>query len=136
MAMKPRVIYTAGVFDICHAGHLNFLWQSKRLGDILVVGVVSDHGCAAYKGLFPDRNQQQRIRDIERLGFVDVVVPQTGTDPSTNLERFRPDIMTHGDDWTELREGHETLTRLGVEWVTIPYTEGVSSTQLREAGHG
>jgi len=127
-----KVIYTAGVFDILHRGHLNILMASKALGDILVVGVVSDAGCNAYKGFFPTEKLQHRIRAIERLGFVDVVVPQPTTDPTPLLERFRPDVMTHGDDWTQLREGAETIERLGVEWRLIPYTEGVSSTRLRE----
>lgn len=127
-----KVIYTAGVWDMLHRGHLNFLWESKALGDVLVVGVVSDAGCAAYKGHRPLENAQMRRRAIEALGFVDVVVCQATTDPTPELERFRPDVMTHGDDWPRLREGHETLQRLGIEWKLIPYTPGISSTQLRE----
>lgn len=128
----PRVIYTAGVFDLLHRGHLNLLMASKALGDVLVVGVVTDAGCHAYKGVWPAENTELRMRAIARLGFVDVVVPQLSTDPTKNLERFMPDAMTHGDDWTELREGQVTLDRLGVEWVTLPHTAGVSSTTLRE----
>jgi rfaE bifunctional protein nucleotidyltransferase chain/domain len=130
--MKPRVIYTAGCFDLLHAGHINLLWQSKQLGDVLVVGVVSDVGARAYKGRLPMENCQQRMQAIARLGFVDVVILQKGTDPTTMLERFQPAAMVHGDDWTELREGHDALERLGVEWVTIPYTPGISTTLLRE----
>ena len=130
----PRVIYTAGVFDLLHRGHLNILFASKALGDVLVVGVVSDAGCNAYKGVFPSQHVQLRVRALERLGFVDAVVIQPTTDPTPMLRRFRPDVMTHGDDWPQLREGHETLERLGVEWKLIPYTEGISSTLLREGG--
>ena len=129
----PRVIYTAGVFDLLHRGHINILWHSKQLGDVLVVGVVSDEGCAAYKGARPRQSVHLRVDVIERLGFVDVVTTQAGTDPSANLRRFRPDIMTHGDDWDHLREGHETLERLGIEWRTLPHTPGISSSMLREA---
>ena len=129
----PRVVYTGGVWDLLHVGHLRLLWASKALGDVLVVGVVSDAGCRAYKDVWPAEGMEIRMRAVARLGFVDVVVPQLGTDPTRNLERFRPDVMTHGSDWHRLREGHETLERLGVEWVTLPYTDGVTSTQLREA---
>ena len=129
----PRVVYTAGVFDLLHRGHLNFLWQSKQLGDILVVGVVSDSGTNAYKGIFPAEHQQHRIRKVKEIGFVDLVVNQSTTDPTPVLERIRPDIMTHADDWDRLQQGHETLERLGIEWVLIPYTEGISSTELRQA---
>jgi cytidyltransferase-like protein len=127
-----RVIYTAGVWDLLHRGHLNMMWRSKELGDVLVVGVVSDSGCAAYKGRRPAQNVQQRMEAVRRLGFVDVVEIQHGTDPSHNLIRFRPDVMTHGDDWSELLEGNDTLAELGIEFRLLPYTEGVSTTLLRE----
>jgi cytidyltransferase-like protein len=130
--MSARVILTSGVWDLLHAGHLNLLWESKQLGDVLIVGVVSDLGCYRYKGLYPRENSQVRRHRIERLGFVDVVVDQHGTDPTEHLERFRPAAMTHGTDWEQLREGHETLARLGIDFIRIPYTEGLSSTLLRE----
>jgi cytidyltransferase-like protein len=131
-----RIIFTAGVCDILHRGHLNMLWESKQLGDVLVVGVVSDAGCLAYKGKMPTQHAQHRIQAIRNLGFVDVVEYQPGTDPTALLERYRPDIMTHGTDWAELKEGHNTLRRLGVEWKLIPYTQGISSTELRKKRAG
>lgn len=126
-----RVIYTAGVFDLLHRGHLNMLHASRSLGDMLVVGVVSDGGTMAYKGRYPVQNIQQRVAAVARLSFVDVVVTQQTTDPTPMLERFLPDVMSHGSDWSQLREGHETLERLGIEWVLVPYTPGISTTQLR-----
>lgn len=130
----PRVVMTSGVFDLLHRGHLNLLWRAKALGDFLVVGVVSDAGAAAYKGQVPIENVQQRIRNVERVRCVDAVALQSGTDPSELLERFRPDILCHGDDWTRLRAGQETVERLGIEWVLLPYTPGVSTTLLRANG--
>ena len=126
-----RIVYTAGVWDLLHRGHLNLLWESKQLGDILVVGVVSDAGCNAYKGAFPAQHSQHRIRAIENFGFVDVVELQVTTDPTPLLERFRPDVFTHADgdgDWTELRE---RVRAMGAEYVNLPYTPGISSTALR-----
>ncbi len=128
-----KVVYTAGVFDLLHRGHLNLLWESKKLGDLLVVGVVSDVGCYAYKGLFPRQNIQLRLREIRRLDFVDVAVIQDETDPTPGLQRFMPDIFTHADGagtWSELRE---RVAAAGVEYVNIPYTEGISSTVLRRS---
>lgn len=126
----PRVIYCPGVWDLLHRGHLNMLWASKSRGDILVVGVVWDSGVFAYKGIYPVENLQQRMRRVRQLGFVDVVIDQRTTDPTSNLERFRPDALVHAG-WDRLREGHDSLERLGVEFVNLPYTEGVSSTELR-----
>ena len=62
----------------------------------------------------------------------DVVLYQPTTDPTPLLERVLPDVYCHGDDWERLREGHDTLERLGIEWKLIPYTAGVSTTLLRE----
>lgn len=128
---SPRVCYTAGVFDLLHVGHLRFLWRSKALGDVLVVGVVSDAGTAAYKSRRPVQNIQQRMEAVKRLGFVDVVEYQMGTDPTDNLERFRPDVFTHADgndEWSHLRKQVEAL---GIEYVNLPYTPDVSTTLLR-----
>jgi len=126
-----RVVYTAGVWDLLHRGHLNLLWESKQLGDILVVGVVSDAGCNAYKGFFPAQHSQHRMRAIENFGCVDVVELQATTDPTPLLERFRPDVFTHADgdgDWTELRE---RVRAMGAEYVNLSYTPGISSTAIR-----
>lgn len=136
MTDRPTIVYTAGVFDILHGGHLNLLNQSKQLGDILVVGVVSDEGCERYKGHRPHQVFSARMAAVRQIPWVDVVVGQLTTDPSENLRRFLPQIMTHADDWDRLREGHETLEELGIRWHLIPYTQGVSSTILRKAKGG
>jgi glycerol-3-phosphate cytidylyltransferase len=129
---EPRVVFTAGVWDLLHRGHLNMLWKSAQLGDILAVGVVSDAGCHAYKGVMPAENLELRMRALRRLPWVHMVLPQPTTDPSPLLERLQPCIMTHGDDWERLREGQATLERLGIEWRLLPYTPGITSTELRD----
>lgn len=126
------VCYTAGVFDLLHAGHLNLLRESARWGDLLVVGVVSDAGTAAYKGRRPVQDEATRLAVVRALEVVDFAVLQPTTDPTPVLEMLRPAVMTHGSDWDRLREGHASLERLGVKYVTIPYTDGVSTTLLRE----
>jgi cytidyltransferase-like protein len=130
-----KIVYTAGVWDLLHYGHLRFLRESAKLGDILVVGVVDCHGVYKYKGIHPEQPARHRMEAIQRLPWVHCVVPQATTDPTDNLYRFRPAIMTHGDDWDRLKAGHETLEALGIEYRTVPYTEGISSTQLRR-NHG
>lgn len=129
----PRVVFVPGCWSILHAGHVSILWRAKQLGDVLVVGVVSDAGVRDYKGRFPFDNVQMRIEAVRRLSFVDVVARQETTDPTPLLERFRPDVLVHGDEpnWQRLREGHDTLERLGIEFVLLPYTEGISTTILR-----
>jgi len=132
----PKVIYSAGVWDLLHTGHLNILRRSKALGDILVVGVVTDLGVAAYKPRPPIYNEHARLEIVRSLDCVDAAILQPGTDPSPILEFLaavgcRPAVMTHGSDWEELKEGQETLERLGIEWEILPYTPDVSTTRVR-----
>jgi len=129
-----RTVYTAGVFDLLHQGHLNILQASKDIagfGGQLVVGVVTDAGATAYKRT-PIQDEGTRAAVVRSLRMVDAVVMQDGTDPSPVLRTLRPDVMTHGDDWARLKEGQETLDELGIEWVLLPYTPGVSTTATLE----
>lgn len=125
-----KTIYTAGVFSLIHAGHLSLLERSKALageGGKLIVGVLTDDGAAAYKER-PVVPQDERFRMIAALGCVDAAFLQPGTDPSPVLLALaalgiRPAAMTHGADWSELREGNETLAALGIEFVILPLLE-------------
>lgn len=126
------VVYTAGVWDMCHEGHLNLLRASRKLGDMLVVGVVSDAGVEAYKGRRPVQSLGTRVAVLESLKMVDQVLVQPGTDPTPVVTKLRPQIMTHGDDWDRLLQGQDTLEQLGISFVRLPYTKGISSTLLRE----
>jgi cytidyltransferase-like protein len=126
-----RIIYTAGVWDLLHTGHLNILERSRALGDVLVVGVVSDAGVEAYKGRRPVQDERTRRAVVESLACVDLALIQPTTDPSPILEVLHPAVMTHSDEWERLREGHGTLERLGIEWITIPHTPEVSTTRIR-----
>lgn len=131
-----KIIYTAGVWDLLHTGHLNILRRSKALGDLLVVGVVTDIGVAAYKLRPPVYNEHARLEIVRSLDCVDAAILQPGTDPSPVLELLaavgcRPAVMTHGSDWEQLKEGKETLERLGIGWEIVPYTPDVSTTRVR-----
>lgn len=126
-----RIVYTAGVFDLLHTGHLNILERSRALGDVLVVGVVSDAGAEAYKGRRPVQDERTRRAVVESMSCVDLALIQPTTDPSPILGVLRPAVMTHGDDWDRLKVGQETVERLSIEWVLIPYTPDVSTTRIR-----
>lgn len=131
-----RIVYAPGCFDLLHRGHRRFLQQSKALGDFLVVGVLSDPGVAAYKR-WPIQSQEERRGNVADLRYVDLTVLQEGTDPSPVLDRLaylglKPDVLTHGSDWTELREGNETLRRLGIELRIVDYGTGGGTTGIIE----
>lgn len=124
-----NIVYTAGVFDLFHIGHLNILRASKALGDRLIVGVVSDKGTAEYKRQ-PVINERDRLEIVRNIKCVDEAYIQPTTDPTPLLESLRPHIFTHGNDWSRLLRGNDTLTSLGIEFVLLPYTPGISTSGL------
>ena len=129
-----RVVYTAGVFDLLHHGHRHIISESEKLGSRLIVGVVAD---ASYKGVIPEWSLERRLMEVAALPGVDLVMVQRGTDPSQSLLKLAhlgltPYAMTHGGDWDRLKEGHETLETLGINWVQVPLVGDISSTKIRE----
>jgi len=127
--MSLRIGYAPGCWDLLHDGHLNLLEHAKDLVDILVVGVVSDAGAEAYKRR-PIQSQDTRLRVVRALRVVDKALMQETTDPSPVLRQLLPHVLFHGDDWSALLEGNETLAELGIEFVLLPYTPGISTSQL------
>lgn len=127
-----KIVYIPGVFDCLHHGHLSIIKRAKELGDILVAGVVSDAGCMKYKGKLPLFDIHHRLDQVQALKWVDLAIIQRETDPTRELEVVQPDILVHGDEWDRLKEGHETLERLGIEFKLLPHTKGISSTLIRE----
>ncbi len=134
--MKKRV-YVGMSADLVHPGHLNILKKAAELGEV-IVGLLTDEAIAGYKRL-PFMNFEQRWEMVENIKGVSQVVPQTTLDYVANLERLKPDYVVHGDDWREgvqkktRQRVIDTLKRWGGELVEIPYTQGISSTQLHAA---
>ncbi len=129
-----KTVYVGMSADIIHPGHLNIIKEASKLGRV-VVGVLTDEAIASYKRL-PYLNYEQRSLVVKNLKGVDEVIPQTTLDYCPNLEKIKPDFVVHGDDW---KEGVQKETRQKVidklsEWggkvIEIPYTQGISSSQL------
>jgi phosphoenolpyruvate phosphomutase / 2-hydroxyethylphosphonate cytidylyltransferase len=135
-------VYVAMSADLIHPGHMNVLRHAAELGDV-TVGLLTDGAIASYKRL-PHMTFEQRKVVVENLKGVTEVVPQETLDYVPNLELLEPDFVVHGDDWRSgvqrrTRERViEALDRWGGRLVEVPYTEGISSTQLnasvREVG--
>lgn len=126
------IVYAAGVFDVIHTGHLNLLKRAKDLGDTLIVGVLSDEAASTYKPA-PVMPFGQRIRLTQALEWVDMAIPQEDTDATYLLKQIKPDILVHGDDHTPDWEiGQTWIEENGGEYVMLPYTKGVSSSQIKE----
>ncbi len=132
---KQRIVFTAGVWDILHVGHLNLLRRAKALGETLVVGVLTDEAAGRYKPR-PVMPFEQRLEIIRSLRMVDDFVRVDDTNATPVLEQLRPDILVHGSD-IDHKPGWEIgqtwMRENGRQFVVLPYTEGVSSTGLKTA---
>jgi phosphoenolpyruvate phosphomutase / 2-hydroxyethylphosphonate cytidylyltransferase len=133
MSSKPTV-YVGMSADLIHPGHINILQHAAKLGDI-TLGLLTDAAIASYKRL-PHMTYEQRKAVVENLKGVTEVIPQETLDYVPNLEKVKPDYVVHGDDWrsgvqAETRQRViDALKQWGGELVEVPYTQGISSTQL------
>lgn len=132
-----KIVYVGMSADLIHPGHLNVLKKAGELGDV-VVGLLTDAAIASYKRL-PLMTFEQRREIIENIKGISHVVPQTTLDYTPNLQLIKPDYVVHGDDWrTGVQQQTrqrviDTLAQWGGELVEVPYTQGISSTQLHKA---
>ena len=135
--MTEKIVYVGFSADLMHPGHINILKEANKYGQV-IVGLLTDAAIASYKRLpFLDYSQREQV--IANMKQVYKVVPQNTLDYRPNLEKIRPDIVIHGDDWktgvqSKIREQViETLKKWQGELIEIPYTDGISSTQLVKA---
>ena len=130
-------VYVGMSADLVHPGHLNVLKKAQELGEV-TVGLLTDEAIASYKRV-PFMEFEQRREVIENIKGVSRVIPQTTLDYVPNLEAMRPDYVVHGDDWKtgvqrQTRQRViDTLAQWGGKLVEVPYTKGISSTQLNKA---
>ena len=130
-----KIGYTTGVFDMFHVGHLNILRKAKAECDILIVGVSTDELVMSYKHKVPIIPFEQRKEIVAAIKYVDKVVTQSSRDKIKAYDDLHFDIMFVGNDWKGtpfFDKIEEELRKRNVEISYFPYTEGVSSTILRE----
>jgi glycerol-3-phosphate cytidylyltransferase len=130
-----KIGYTAGVFDLFHVGHLNILKRAKEQCEYLVVGVSTDELVMEYKNQLPIIPYHERMEIVEGIKYVDRVVPQVNRDKFSAWEALQFDVMFVGDDWKGsplFSEVEKKFKLVGVEIVYFPYTQGVSSTIVKQ----
>lgn len=128
------IIATFGIWDLFHRGHLQLLKRAKALGDILIVGVATDRLAEEYKRK-PIIPLEQRMEIVEAVRYVDAVVYYDSLDVAELLKNLDVDVMVVGGDWgrfPEQKRYGRYLERNGKRLVKIPYTEGISTTAIRE----
>lgn len=136
---KYKIGYTCGVFDLFHVGHLNLLERCKSMCDILIVGVCDDNYVRNIKHKEPVFSEEERLRICSSVGVVNaayLVDIETTNDKMLALEKFHFDVLFSGDDWKGSERYNKTekdFAALGVSIEYLPYTKGISTSQIKES---
>lgn len=133
-ARGRRVVFTNGVFDLLHPGHVRYLQAARREGDALIIGVNSDRSVRANKG--PSRPiiaEAERAELLAALACVDAVVVFDEETPADIIRRIQPDVLVKGADWAaDQIVGRDTVEARGGTVVRIPIEQGWSTTGILE----
>jgi D-beta-D-heptose 7-phosphate kinase/D-beta-D-heptose 1-phosphate adenosyltransferase len=137
-AVPGRLVFTNGVFDLLHPGHVDVLLSARRQGDALVVGVNTDASVARLKGpTRPIRTLAERTYVLAALGMVDAVVAFDEDTPLDLIVRLRPDVLVKGGDYTvETVVGAREVQNWGGRVAIVPLTAGQSTTSIIERLRG
>lgn len=129
---EKKIVFTNGCFDIMHVGHMRYLQEAAKLGDVLVVGLNSDASVKRLKG--PERpinTEHDRAEMMSALGFVDYVVIFEEDTPLELIKKIQPDVLVKGGDYSnEYVVGTNEVQARGGELVLIPFVEGKSTTNI------
>lgn len=133
-AAGKRIVFTNGVFDILHRGHLRYLQAARGHGDLLIVGLNSDASVRRNKGPSrPINPEQERAEVLEALTCVDAVAVFDDDTPADIIRRVQPDVLVKGADWpADQIVGRDTVEARGGRVILEPVEEGYSTTALIE----
>lgn len=128
------IVFTNGVFDLLHVGHLRYLQQARALGDALVVGVNSDRSVRANKGpLRPVTPQDERAEILAGLNCVDAVVIFDEETPRELIAALQPDVLVKGADWAaDAIVGRDIVEARGGRVVRVALEPGQSTSAILE----
>jgi rfaE bifunctional protein nucleotidyltransferase chain/domain len=130
--LNKKVVFTNGVFDILHYGHVDYLTKSKNLGDILIVGVNSDGSVKRIKGeKRPVINEKERALIVASLKPVDYVVLFDEDTPENLISAIIPDILVKGADWPlDKIAGKDIVEKNGGTVKTIKFVSEQSTSKI------
>ncbi len=131
-ACGKKIVFTNGCFDIIHAGHVKYLEEAKKLGDILVLGLNSDDSVSRLKGPSrPVNNQNDRAIVISALKSIDFVAIFDQDTPYELIGVVQPDVLVKGGDYNpDDIVGADIVRARGGKVVTIDFVEGKSTSSI------
>ncbi len=130
-----KKVYVIGVFDLFHRGHVEFLKKARSLGEKLIVAINGDEMVASYKRK-PFYSEHDRLEIVKACRFVDEAFIIRDYDNKEYIEKYEVDAIVHGNDWEinsyieQIRVTKEYLKERNVDLILVPYTSGVSTSQL------
>jgi D-beta-D-heptose 7-phosphate kinase/D-beta-D-heptose 1-phosphate adenosyltransferase len=132
-AHGKRIVFTNGVFDILHPGHVRYLREARALGDLLIVGVNSDRSVRSLNKA-PERPinpEAERAEVLAALGSVDAVVVFDEDTPLEIITALQPDVLVKGADWGEdAIVGRDVVQSRGGQVIRIRIVAGYSTTEI------
>jgi rfaE bifunctional protein nucleotidyltransferase chain/domain len=131
-AEGKRIVFTNGVFDLLHPGHVRYLQEARRLGDALIVGLNSDRSVRSNKGdARPINPEAERTEVLEALACVDGVVVFDEDTPHALIAAIQPDVLVKGADWAEdAIVGRDIVEARGGRVVRVAVEPGHSTTAI------
>jgi D-glycero-beta-D-manno-heptose 1-phosphate adenylyltransferase len=131
-AAGKTIVFTNGVFDLLHPGHVRYLQRARALGDALIVGLNSDRSVGAVKGAGrPITPEAERAEILAALACVDAVVVFDEDTPYAIVSALQPDVLVKGADWAENAViGRDLVEARGGTVVRVPVEPGYSTSAI------
>jgi len=133
-AAGKKLVFTNGVFDILHVGHVRYLQEARALGDALVIALNSDDSARKLKGEGrPLTKENDRAEILAALACVDYVTMFDELSPRSLIAELLPDVLVKGGDYTlDQIHGREEVEAAGGRVVSLPFVEGFSTSRIIE----
>lgn len=129
-----KIVFTNGVFDLMHYGHIDYLSKAASLGDVLIVGLNTDASVSKIKGPSrPINDEKSRLYVMASLFFVSGIILFDELTPINLISKIKPDVLVKGGDYKiEQIVGHEIVKARGGEVIVIDFVPGYSTSALEK----
>lgn len=133
-AQGKRLVFTNGVFDLLHVGHVRFLAEARSFGDALLVAINSDRTVRELKGQGrPITNESERAEILAALRVVDYVTIFDDISPRSLIAKLLPDVLVKGGDYgLDEIHGREEVEAAGGKAMSLPFVDGASTSGMIE----